>query len=189
MSETDHSHYINAVADHLKRAGVAAASMETGREDDLRTARLVLPLKRDDDPLAVGWSDQDGWEWGWADPDDGLLYDGDELYCEPLDAPALVVAALLYDCGALRKLARAEIAADLEAALAEYAPREEPGPRPGQQVRDRDGDLWTYVDTGGEELRLISDCIEGVHHATHVKEEWGPLTPVEDVELPAGGTR
>jgi hypothetical protein len=68
------------------------------------------------------------------------------------------------------------------------------GPRPGHQVRDGDGELWTYVDAGGHLLLAYTEGLQGQGAVTlwpesRVVREHGPLTPVEGAPLPAEEAR
>jgi len=59
-------------------------------------------------------------------------------------------------------------------------------PRPGQQVADKDGDAWTYIDIGDEEPRLINTAsLIRLWTRDELDAAYGPLRPVETVALPA----
>lgn len=181
MTLANHGHYIKAVADHLKAAGLPVDSWRASRPEP-RIGRIHL--HRGDDHVTLYWHEIRGWEYSDSTYDEDSPESLD--FAQLLDPPAIVLSSLLSESWTARRMLRDQIPDDEESALAAYAPTVEPkptGPRPGQQFIDRGGDTWTYVDDG-RELVLFSYAVNGFRTRDVVERAFGPLTPVEDVQLP-----
>jgi hypothetical protein len=129
-TDTDHSHYIDRVAQVLAAAGLTVAEYQalddTHREAYIKLAPTTDPVTEIESSVVLTWHEGEGWRHGFTEThrvERGIQCLSelmcDDRYIETVALPTTVADALL-------KLTHT-VPDDLDKALAAYLPADQPG--------------------------------------------------------------